>query len=415
MAASHNFIEGIDWDTDPTGNTPLAARIFVAHGGDDATLDGSDPSTPYKTISAAQSNGSSKTYVIGTGTYTPFNLISTTTFICDGVVIFEDNGTNRLFSSNTSEVRGAIIYGYLNVMPSSGTSRGNLLTNCVVINTSITTALFGASSPNNMTGCKFINTTISHVDSRNSTYDKCFFKNSSLEFTGTSAFTVKNSHIESDSTIDLQTTGTKTFSYNNNNGTFLGTPNVSVGNINLDPLFTGTVSKLEFTVAGNSPLLGSGENGSIIGNVKTGSIQNVSSAEWGVSPEVVGDTEFDLNDALVLTLGTSSTRESTSINLGQPRTSPTVKLNGLTDYLANVPDFDNSLFKHNALTFEAQYAGADGIFNGVWKVFRYNLPMNVDDNGRTSGELLYRYGSTTDLTIKFIKVRATIRDDYTQS
>lgn len=411
MALLHNFKKGIDWVLDPTGATALANHIFISKSGSDATGDGSNPATPYLTPDAADVNGLSKKYIVGTGEYNPVGLIASIVIEGDGLVVFKDNGTNRLFASNSATATDIVIDGYLNLMP-AGSPRGNSLVNCVVMNTSITTTLLGNSSPNNCTNCKFINTTISYTDSKESIYDRCLLINSTVSFSGVKDFTVKNSHIDPSSEVTFTNTGVKTFSYNNNQGTLNGVPDVSVGNINLPPLFNGTPSKLEFSVQKTSPLLGGGESGAIIGGVYYGFLQNEDSLQFGDSLDPLGNTFFNSGELQKVIPANVGVRESLQIDLGKIYSSPIITLAGITDFLNNVPYFE-SITNPSHLNIDVRYAGQNLVFTS-YKPFKLGERMYLDDSGNSTGESMFSWDELNDQAMRYIQIRVTLPIAYTQ-
>lgn len=408
----------------------LIGNVYVSKSGNNAN-DGLTPDTPVLDISVAiaiaNTLSGTETIVIGAGIYEIQNInTNTVNLIGDGVVIFRPTalGTGTCISSTASNsggnVSNIIFTNYINnINVTNSFNQQGIFENCTFIGGNNNHNISRGNLRARYIKCKFVNCSISTARSGTSTpapsfqngsfLDQCVVYNTNWTITNIPGSIIQSNFFFNSSIFNLEisrnnfTQGTSSIvgsieNTNNNSG---------------DPLFLGDpLNNLEFTVANNSPLIGQGLLGINIGDVRTGNLQNSNSTEWGTSPQDAGTTSFGTQNELVLASGTSSTREAIQIDLGQIRNSPIIKLNGLVDFLNNVPDNNNTLQNPNHLTFEAQWAGIDNIFNGVWRPFRWNERLQLDILGNSNGETGFDWGNTVDIQLRYILIRTTIRNDY---
>lgn len=435
---AHEFLKGINWIADPTGATPLGATRFVSKSGND--VDAGTPDLPKLTIAAAISTigAGHWTIIVGTGEYAENNIALNSKSITlegDGNCILKGDGTNAgvKFGSGTGyhELVNFTLTNYL--VPLSLTSgikmRDGSVYNCIINGGSISnlTALFANSF---IYENKFINCSISIPDSGDVTKKIVFKKNLWINCSF-SSFEKEQLNMNSDLFYNCQITSSEvTIGTYFNTCLFFGTDFTinavlyadmetakaalawAGSAIESDPLFLGNpTSRFEFLVERTSPVINRGVNGDNIGGLRTGNVQNEASTEFGVSPQLNTNTSW-VSSELQVTSGTVGRRESTSIDLGQVFNSPIVTINALLDFLNHTPDAENTMVNPNHLIFEADWAGNDGVFNGVWEKFRFEIPMQIDTNGLYSGEIGFVGAGLVDIQMRFIKVAIVPRNDY---
>jgi len=441
---AHNFIKGIDWVGDATGQTALANTWFVSKSGNDTPVDGQDPNTPYLTVAVAVAAASAgDTVVVGSGIYV-FTLldIDGRHVTGDQIVIFDSGGPTSNFAIDvtasaqanssltdiifiryqnvisTDDVAGVSIFGctfiggFVNPKRNiTSEVHGNKFVNCSVEYQKGSTGIARAIKDN-----VYINSSVDYTDDGGSwtalqlIENEYLDANSDLTFESTAISLVDQmefSIIRGGVTVDVTV-------YADLAAAIIGEGAGAFDDcLNVDPLFLGTPSNQEFIIPANSPAIGAGKNNTNIGDLKIGNVQNATSTEFGVSPQSNVDTAF-VSGELEVSSGTSGRRESASIDLGQIFTSPTIRLNAnLEFFVDHTPDSDNTQANPNHLIFEADWAGNDGVFNGVFEKFRWNRPMQQDVNSKFSGEDGFVLSGLVDIPIRFIKVAVVPRTNYT--
>lgn len=412
---AHNFQIGIDYVLDPTGQTPLPNHVFIdGKDGDDATVDGTDPNTPYKTIIAAQSQGQGKSYVVGTGEYPEFGLLPSSNYFADGFVILINNGTDRLASTNSGGIRldGFIIDGYISISAGGIKRAYRSINNCIIKNTLYDPDIAsGSTGFSNMSNTKYINSVVNiGAAVVGTTIDRCMFINSSFEISNNQNITFSNNHLDDNSSVNFSGTGTKTYIYNNNNGTLLGIPDVNTGNIDLPPLFYGVPSNLEFSVQPDSPLLGSGESGGIIGGVLTGRLLNTDSPEFGAALDPLGNTQFNLGELVKINTANDGIRESLLVDMGKLYNSPIINMAGIIDFINNIP-YSNGIINPSHLNIEIRYAGSNQVLT-AYKPFKLGERILLDDLGKSTADDSFRWGNTVEQTMRYVQIRVKLPITY---
>lgn len=396
----------------------LTGNIYVSKSGSDANP-GTDPNNPKLTIaSAVLAATTGQTIIVGSGLYQEDNITVgiSKEIIADGIVVMSGlAGQTCFIASDRARFVGLIFSGYTTNIntPNANSIRQCVIEDCVFNGGNVILRANGAGTLANAIRCKFINCqTVQGADRGTDFFEQkrmigciCIGCNI-LDFV-----TLESCYVDATSTISLDATVTSQI-INSNIRTSSISNATLVNVIDVNPLFLGDPVDLEFTVSATSPMIAAGINAVNIGDVKIGSLQNEGSVEWGINPESAGNTAFGLNGELTLTSGSSSNRDSDQIDLGTVRNSPFIRLNGLVDYLNNVPDTNNTLVNPNHLVFAAQWAGEDGIFNGTWRLFRWNENLQLDINGASNGETNFDWGNLVDIQLRYIKIRTTVRNDY---
>jgi hypothetical protein len=302
-------------------------------------------------------------------------------------VILVGDGTNDaiVIQGNFIGRRNNITFtNYLNIFTKASGNVSGIYTGCVFNGGNLTHAGSGDMRAS-FTKCVFINCNISFLSNTNSgealeMFDECIFINTSVSVnTAYAQCEMKSCYGDANSSAEG-------FSLMENcvwEGTITDV-DTETNVTSEDPLFLGSPERLELVVQPQSPLVGGGIAGINIGNVKTGSLQNSSTQEWGLFPAVNNDTQFNVNQALVVFGATVGDRESQQIDIGQVVRSPTMRLNGLSDFLNSVPDFNNALVNPNSLTVELAYAGEDLVFT-AFKPFRWNEQIVLDNTNKSPG------------------------------
>lgn len=202
----HPFSRGLNTILDPTGNTPLDDHYFIDSVlGSDATPDGTNPETPFQTVSAAiiAAGANNRYYVILEGEYAESTLplpVGTTVLLGDGNVKFKGTGVERLVNMGTSShnlvMDNIDVENYEYAYFSTSGNRFPRFINCSFIDADF----FGSRGSNLLSctfdGCLFVNVTSNMTDTRtsqtatqlgyivllaNSGYNNCTFINSSFE------------------------------------------------------------------------------------------------------------------------------------------------------------------------------------------------------------------------------------------
>lgn len=402
-------------------------EIYVSKSGDDINS-GLDPDFPKLTIKSGLSVlSTNENLVVGTGIYREEGIsIGSKNIIGDGLVVINAVNANQstclnFLPSNQGGTISNIVFNefLFNVNANNSFNQRGFFNKCVFIGGQNNHLLSRGSARIEYNSCTFLNSTLTITSLLGSPEPEfipgnAFISGSIVINSSINCVSMPNSRIESCQITGSTTSGIEENIHNSIISSVLTGTISNVGENNEDPLWIGDISNLETVVYPNSPLLGGGLNGSNIGNVRTGSLQNEFSQEWGVSPISTGNTAFGANSELFITSGVSAIRESDIIDLGQIRNSPEVKINGLVDFLNNVPDNNNlTPLNPNHLTFEAQYAGQDLIFNGVWLPFRYNQRMTLDGSGKPNGAEGFDWLNEVDLQFRYIIVKNQITNNYT--
>ncbi len=406
-----------------------SGNIYVSKSGSDSNA-GNTPDFPKLTIRGGLAVlGAGQTLVIGTGIYSEENLnLGSRNIKGDGIVIISALNQNQsvcfsgLPSNQGGAVENIIFTGFLlNVIANNSFNQRGNFTDCTFIGGENRQLISRGQMRSSYNKCKFLNCNLNITSLLGDPAplflnNTSFISNSILINTGVNITSLPNSRMESNQLTRTICSGVE-FNINNSirESTLVGSIE-NISTIESDPLWLGDIEKLEFLVREDSPLIGSGFQGVNIGSVKTGNLQNRSSQEWGLDPESESNTIFNVNSAINL-VNTSSSgfRESKEIDLRQIRINVIIRFNGVSDFLNNVIDSNNLLANPNRLTFEAQTAGADRIFDGVWKKFTFNYPMRIDGSGKYTGESGYDVSNENDLSFQFIKLRINIIPNYNQS
>ncbi len=136
----HNFKEGINWVTDPTGATALASNFFAAQGGDDTSGAGT-PLSPWKTFTKTLTGSSSGRCVLGSGIYIEAGMLfSSQDVVGDGQVILQNPGGGSVLSTSGSlqypKYKNIVFYGWeklWNTQSATGRQTTQYLEDCVII------------------------------------------------------------------------------------------------------------------------------------------------------------------------------------------------------------------------------------------------------------------------------------------
>lgn len=134
----HNFRHGIDYDGDPTGETPLPNSLFISKNGSNANS-GTDPNAPVLTIQRLMdvSVDSTLRWCFGAGVWSEQNInfsnsaITVNPFIemiglDRGQTILQGSGSNRLFAFDMETENGVWKYRYMQILDYEFLSDKNL-------------------------------------------------------------------------------------------------------------------------------------------------------------------------------------------------------------------------------------------------------------------------------------------------
>lgn len=188
--------------------------------------------------------------------------------------------------------------------------------------------------------------------------------------------------------------------------------------IEADPLFLGNPSAFEYIVSAASPLLFNGLLGTNIANAKTGNLQNSTTFEWGTNPLSNSNTIFVAGpngEYLELDGVNDGFRISQVIDLGRIYDSPTIKLNGLSDYLNNVPTNPGAQLRNpNPLTVAVTYS-IDNINFTTPKFFRLDYPLWLDSDGNSTAEQDFAEGDRVANRMRYLGITFSLTNNYTES
>lgn len=437
---AHNFFNGIDWIGDPTGNTALASWAFQSLSGNDLNA-GTDPNLPKLTIASAIVAGTN----INVGTEEEiatadinFNIYRN--LICDQKYGRIYKGASKVYDfGNTpaGEMRNMIITDFDNVKLASN-GGGNRYTSYMIVKDC--NKVVAAGHCRGWDYCYFIDipdieTSIMDTGEKN----RSAFFNCNCNMLQNVAFVdsiFNYFHTDTDIsgyTLNQAQGNEATIRYSIIRGRVevdsvwynsIQDARDTLGDQTLfptctmdDPLFLGDPSNLEFNVPLNSPAIM--ESGEVIGGLYptvTAGLQNETSTEWGVSPNANVNTQFNSGNLELVTPGGSGYLESIEIDLGQEYIAPEAIFNGIWGSSLNTPDFNNALTNSNVLTVEIDWAADDQVYHGSFESFRYGYPMMHDStNDKYTGESGYSVFYEIPLTVRYVKVRTTIRDDYNPS
>lgn len=424
-------------------NYKKTGDLYVGKHGSDANP-GTNPDLPKLTIAGAIAVAvAGNDIIIGDGLYEESNLDLRTTacnLIGDGVVFLEGDGSNIGVLAGVGAIailEDLIFINYLEaVQGGSQDLRDVEFENVIIINSSITN--FGSQSSlpaykNNQ--LRLLNSSVTfglgqtgeRTGIENSIFENGVFDNIYNDY----VFSIRNC-VFKDYTINLSDADVSskfsfcnffncTFNYNGSVYVSLSSIKAVVGGFTncseADPQLnriTGETQTLDFSVAGSSPLLITGFNGTNIGAVKRGLPQTRTSdsIQNGTNTNIV----FDSNKWQVQSGQTTGSIESDVVDFGLTVKSPKLNIKGLVNFLDNVPDFDNSLLDPNKLDIQARYAiiGED-ISLATYKPFLLNERMLLDAGGLSNGEASFDWGNTVTIPMKEIQFKITLRQNYAES
>lgn len=363
----------------------------------------------------------------------------------DGLVIIEGDNVNDFIITNQPylTLRNLVLINHrytFNVVGGTGRGPLTLFDNCTIINSPLIGKPGAGTAGTYSINSRWINSEF-NMHTRVQTLNQAFglppqinrsiFINSPL----TVNYKIINSVCESPINLtDFDLVGsTGTFNiddsdYNNINSTIeyeniiyaslssfrFSKPLLMLNSINESSLFNRLPNEqitLDFSVEGNSPLLGSAESGANIGSVKRGipSTRNSDSIQNGIISNIV----FDGNRFQIQGGNTTGTITSAVIDFGLTVKSPIINIKGIVNFLDNVPDFNNILRDPNKLDIECRWAiiGED-ITLKAWKPFLFNEIMLLDSTGKSNAEENFDWGNTVIIPMKEVQYRLTLRQNY---
>lgn len=440
--ANHNFKEGIDWIADSTGNTPLGSHAFTAKNGNDANPD-FDPTQPKLTLTAAANSlpaNVASTVVAGAGAYAEFSLPDRRQYMSDNLCTINGTSTETLLGLNANtntSIQGWYIsdLDYIYNFNTGSNAAAFEYTGNIFVNCKFRIDMTGAGAGElriRFEQCVFINCQINYIVSgtdsvkswadyfasiEQGNFEGCIFISTDLvnetrESGGNPNCQLFNCYVDPDSSV----IGAEVIRYSNVQGTIdqsmFGSP-VYTNNISEDPQFSRP-EYFDYTLQATSPMIGAGYGGRNItlqkaafsfdkdnSDVSGGTITNVtfqSSGEWTLTnPAMIGTVETDV------------------IDLGRNRVLGKISSLGTSDYLNDVPDFDNAATNvhfPNNLDFEMRWADLEAdVSSASWEVFRFGHAPTFDGT-RYNGEADFNWGGQSTISARYIQLRITLRPDY---
>lgn len=423
----HNFIEGIDVISDPTGETALPSHVFFSANGIN-TNDGT-PQSPRNSIDSSSVSGFTHAVLGDDRLFS--QLLTPIIYIGDGFAYLQGDFVEPLWNGNfvTDSIGmknihfngyAESIVGYESVDP---------IENCIFEN------IQGLSLRNRSNGvfvgiisCFFkgIDVNISNRGFRDMAgVERCIFwangrsrfEFDSIEQDGRTATVKSCVFINQDIITTTDHIENFQFNYYENcifdiDGTSFGSledvrsvyPNAFQNDITGNPLFKGSFQRNEFRVVNfNSSLLGSGFGGVNVGGVSIGAVFNLNNPNT-----IFNNTRFNGQDLVIITGDTGSVTFE-PVQLDRVVNNPSLFLNGFSDFINNTFRITN-LQSPNKLTCSLQIADIDGNFM-PFRSYKYGVIMGEDFNGLTSGDDQYHgFDLNTEIRIKFIRLTIEIRN-----
>ncbi|WP_109831069.1 hypothetical protein [Reichenbachiella versicolor] len=426
----HRFSKGLDLILDPTGETPLSDHVFIdGENGNDATTDGTNPNTPYKTINAALTLAQANTtrFIILEGEYFETGWEShQVVFIADGQVVVRGTGTNRLFDTHYYFVCDGITFKDFEYAYRSHTngSRYPIFTNCKFINAPISGKRGANVLSVTFDNCLFINSEIDLPDAtetrnisllghkyyvsgdynciyinsplkKNQTHiQSCYFdENSSLEV-ASSGRTLINNNIRSSITIDDTT-------YTDLESAIETVSSKFNKCFSEDPLMINP-NGMNFNIQRNSPNAFKGLPSTALPFNENIGGSKIIDQTWHQ-----GVSELDI---------AISNHPNLSINgLGE------IVNNSGSDQWLNLPEVDLGgttylgTFIKDGFTNPKQirlflnWAFADRIYQPDFKEFKWNISPSTDLSGKSNAELEFDRRNFSKVPANYYKVRLLIK------
>jgi hypothetical protein len=183
---------------------------------------------------------------------------------------------------------------------------------------------------------------------------------------------------------------------------------------NIDPKFNNP-EYLDFSLQNDSPLIGSGINGTNVTGQRRAVIFS------GVHPIFQNGTldNIDIDpvsgEIFIGQSGDVGILTSAVYNAGRTRTMGTIGNLGITDLFNNVPDA-LELANPNHIDFEMRWAnGIEDITLNPWRNFRYNEKPQLDQVQKTNGEAGFDWlGGLVDIQYNRLQFRITLRRTFNQ-
>ncbi len=417
--ANTNWSIGIDKGSSTPGGTQVALLGFVFLDTSFVGVSDGSPDAPYKTLPDAITNsGANGTIVIADGTYiiTANGAVATTglKFLANkdkGVsIVSDDPATVRILVDNDALNYRFIGIKFVSVVP----PRLNIdLRECTFDQSgwSGNVAAGAASGVVNIDNCVFIDTDLTIAGRAGFEVElghdinKCTFTGASnkieVQASNVNNYTLNITNCDFETNFDIEhndslNIGSSNFSNSNFRGTIT---NIDAGsvlpedstNINQDPKWVGDPSNYEFLIQSTSPLIGAGRNNSTIGAFNLGQLVDFTGAT---------NNNIDLGPPIVLTADNDQGDITPQIiTFDQIRKSPIPCFNGIEDGKDNILKLNYDKYfpdgRRVSILYRETVGGADNT-----KVFRYGLPMFLDNSGRSTGELdfdPYDISSTGDI------------------
>lgn len=404
MVVNTSWNYGIDWDTDPMGETALDGWYFIDPVNGSDSNDGS-PTSPWATILYA-----SNSTVVGDNI-----VLAKGTHVIGGESgalakkIWGNQKTNTVLISsgiNVEGLTGLRSFNNLIVHDVTFTNLRNVSFSDCILSSVISggSSLFGST---NFKRCKFVNCEIyatSHSNTSSKTLIDCALYNSTVKLKIDSAFSshvllVSKSYVHFNSTliiesIDLDTPAQSTIIDSNIAGNLVieGTAPVQtrVTNINITSL--GEFDKLQFVVSPDN--LAIGLNNGYTSGLKCGIVLDSETEGYGVNPvysENVAFSEFGF-----IGVADSGYIETARFDLGQLRKGFIIDVNGLIDYIST--GFTNMMSLPKPASFQMKWSTTKGgSLSSTWYNFQFGIPPSLDETGRSNGQDNYNPESVQTL------------------
>lgn len=439
----HNFIRGINWATDPTGETVQASRFFVAKHGNN--VNAGTPNAPYlNPMDIASFNG---ICVFGPGRYVSSDIAVTSLIVVgDGNVLIDSHNPAKVaFGANGG---GSVTYypadppsdffTYIRGFDTLTGYRGVSLTKAFLIDmpytsrlgvnasTYLDTVFFdsGCNIKSDNGGCVFERLILhgnskfggGDIGTRNmhgTCKDSHIGPNVQIRFSSaTSKMIFTNCNIQSTYIYDVNTSTL----YTSLEQATAALPNQFINCINVDPKFVDP-DNYNFDLKADSLLIGAGSTGGNITGMKVG--RKITGLDQAISGGTLSNISIDNNGILTLTdpLLNEGYVETLPIDFGGVQEIRNIKLNIFTNFVDNIPDNDNKLINTrgpNLFDYEMKWANNSvDLIGASYKPFRWNTRPCFDGVGKYNAEVGYVGDEINSISARFVQLKIYLRNNWT--
>lgn len=399
-----NFRRGVDWATDPTGNTALPLNCFIdsINGVDTGNTTGDNPTTPLKTLTQAKTNfGSTYTVIAAPGRYTnedTFNRVVIGDSEDQDVIFVDELGVLSAINENNTE--NLVLIGYLSPVVFAN----RIIINCTFLdcpNVQLS-RFYGCrvvnSAVNRISGstcllrsCAFLNSPFSSTISTTTLINGCYFDENSTFNLITGAANIEASHFENKITWDI--TGNTYATSNTDGDPFIN--DADLLNFSFDPL--------------NSPLFGRGypdgfSNPRHMARYYIGN--GFYSGLTSFDDKVAANANLSVVANELLNVGTNDIEfiETDEITLSSLQAIGVPQKVGIISYLSTVFGLNPSVGNLDRV-LEIRYADTDSGALSTYQQYRFGEQATNNGDGTGNGETGYNWADNNPIFVKKYQFR----------